>query len=343
MPGEIFDFIWFVSSAGYTLVDAGLAGGQSGGVGDNEKNGNHGEGVAQGRLIAAKPSESPGSYDMEQYNPLLEQKCLFRAFAETGMEPEDIIGFADEYGLMGFGRETAHAGSSPVYLRMEPLESWRDEIRAMRKALRIWDMVQDEDGRGLDAFLSPLMRWVEADMAAGEISANGVASRLLPNVDPGELRWYRSHPESLNMYRAGNLAGTALLAVQAIANQHLERRISPRILWDDRHLNGWSLYFVPNNLIGALWLQLSQSITQEKDYRRCRQCDTWFEIDHYTARTNRYFCSNACRSKAYRDRQARARELRDKGMDYDEIAGQLGSDMETVRGWIGKAAAGRQD
>jgi hypothetical protein len=355
MPGEIFEFLWFVNKAGYMLLEtgegevpepvrAGIPGPAGDGAPDSlrEREGlgdlpvDAGENGDRDTFIVPRLQEGGGSYEMNHYNPLQEHKCLFRVFAETGIAPGEILAFADSYGMMGFGRETAAAGGSPVFNRMEPLASWRDELKAMRRALWIWDMVQDDDRKGLEAYLSPLMRWVEADMATAGPREARVVARALPDVDQGELRWYRSHPESLAMYRSGNLAAAALLSVQAIVNQRLERRISPRILWDDMHQNGWSLYFVPNNLVGALWLQLSQSITQEKDYRRCRQCDKWFEIDHYTARTNRYFCSNACRSKAYRDRQIRARALFAGGMSYRTIARELGSDVETIKGWIAR-------
>ena len=43
--------------------------------------------------------------------------------------------------------------------------------------------------------------------------------------------------------------------------------------------------------------------------RQCLQCGTWFEISPRAARTDRVFCSDACRFKAYRERQSRARRM----------------------------------
>lgn len=330
MPGEIFDFIWFVNRDGYSIVnDGGKQGSQwLSAVGEA------GSDLPEGKLIVANV-KAGGGYHLRQYNPLRQHKCLFRVFAETGDSDENVVDFAGCYGLLGLDLEHISPGGAPLPKNMEPLSSWRLEIGAMRKALTIWDMVQDEDARGLESYLGPLMRWVAADQDPyhGDVSGAGIST--MPQ-DPAELRWFRLHPEFLEIYRSGDLETPAMLGVQFLVNQHLERRIAPRILWDDSRRQGWSLYFVPVNLAGALWLQLSQSITQQKDYRRCRQCGSWFEIDHYTARTNRYFCSNACRSKAYRDRQAKARQLSREGMPMGEIADELGSERDTVARWVSR-------
>lgn len=315
MPGEIFDFIWYINDAGYRLVEA-----ETGSVDD--------------LLVVANVQSDGGLYKVNRYNPLRQHKCLFRTFAEEGFEPERILDFANRFGLMGFDQEIAAAEVSPVQRNMESLRHWQLEISSIRKALNLWDMVQEEEKAGLTVYLEPFMEWLDADLAADGRPVAAADEDKLPEVEPEELRWFRTHPECLQWYLSGDLAVPALMRVQAIINHHLEKRISPRILWDDERRKKWSLYFVPDNLIGAIWLQLSQAVTQEKDYRRCRQCDTWFEIDHYTARSNRYFCSNACRSKAYRDRQAEARRLHGNGLSLEDIAGRLGSDRKTVTRWI---------
>lgn len=319
MAGEIFEFSWFRHIDGYSLAEL--------------------KGTAE-MMITANTDPVQGLGEMEQYNPLRRYKCLFRNFAETGMDDKDILAFADTHGLLGFDRESADPDSPPIPGSIESLSRWRSEIGAMRKALSMWDMVQEEDSRGLSACLSPIVSWVEADISGGTEKNLPEPGAACSDFAPDDLRWFRTHPEVLEWYRAGDLSVPALMWVQAITNKRLEMRISPRILWEDRRRRRWSLYFTPISLIGAIWLQFAQSVTQEKDYRRCRQCESWFEIDHYTARTNRYFCSNACRSKAYRERQGRARELHGRGLSISEIALDLGSDEATVSRWIEKTEAG---
>ncbi len=329
MPGEIFEFSWFRNRDGHCVVamaaddeTAALSGCEPAPPGTMQ------------RFISVNVDPAAGIGDIEQYNPLKQHKCLFRSFAEAETSEEGILAFADTYGMLGLDRENADPNSPPLLCTLEPLEVWHREIRSISKALRLWDMVQAEDAHGLTTRLSPIISWVDADIKGGSVRNLPDPAASFPDFEPDDLRWFRTHPEVIDYYRAGDLVVPAKMWVQAITNRHLESRISPRILWDDSVRKRWSLYFTPVNLIGAIWLQFAQSVTQEKDYRRCRQCESWFEIDHYTARTNRYFCSNACRSKAYRDRQTRARNLYSQGMSLAEIADELGSDKTTIEGWV---------
>jgi DNA-binding NarL/FixJ family response regulator len=45
-------------------------------------------------------------------------------------------------------------------------------------------------------------------------------------------------------------------------------------------------------------------------------------------------CSTPCRTKAYRKRQAEAVRLHGEGHSLEDIARELDSDPDTVRGWI---------
>ena len=46
------------------------------------------------------------------------------------------------------------------------------------------------------------------------------------------------------------------------------------------------------------------------------------------------FCKNACRFKAYRSRQAQAKQFAKAGMSMSKIAEELNTEVETVKGWI---------
>ena len=52
------------------------------------------------------------------------------------------------------------------------------------------------------------------------------------------------------------------------------------------------------------------------------------------SRTDKQFCSNACRSKAYRDRQEQARQMFAAGKTVREIAKALDAKPEAVKGWV---------
>jgi hypothetical protein len=117
-------------------------------------------------------------------------------------------------------------------------------------------------------------------------------------------------------------------------NDRLAGAAAPR-LTRDRRSGRPVLQDFPLSLLGAVWLQFARAVGGNKEYRACASCERWFEVSPETARTNRQFCSEACRSRAYRDRKGRAVELRAEGWSFDRIAGELGSDLDTVKGWCG--------
>jgi hypothetical protein len=83
-----------------------------------------------------------------------------------------------------------------------------------------------------------------------------------------------------------------------------------------------------------VWLQFATVVSENLVYGRCPECGTWFEVAPNAARSSRRFCSTGCRSKAYRERQDRARQLHTAGKTFEEIAAELESDAATVRKWV---------
>jgi hypothetical protein len=97
---------------------------------------------------------------------------------------------------------------------------------------------------------------------------------------------------------------TAMLV--SIVNAHLAGRIDTNVMLEpatDRPV----LFTMPTCLIGALWLQLAQSIDGNKQFRQCEACRAWFELAPDKARADKAYCSQACRSRAYRLRLKQAR------------------------------------
>lgn len=89
----------------------------------------------------------------------------------------------------------------------------------------------------------------------------------------------------------------------------------------------------PVSLLGALWLQAI--LAGGRDYRECATCSQPIEISRLGgARTDARFCSNACKTKDFRDRRAEARRLAASGMRTNEIAKRVRSDVATVRRWL---------
>jgi hypothetical protein len=81
-------------------------------------------------------------------------------------------------------------------------------------------------------------------------------------------------------------------------------------------------------------LQLATSIIEGKKYRNCEYCFKPFEVTPQINRSDRMFCSDNCRVKAYYRRKKQAVELRQKGQHLRDIVKKTGSDLETVKGWV---------
>ena len=141
------------------------------------------------------------------------------------------------------------------------------------------------------------------------------------------------NPEMLGAFVPGDVLAPAHFYVQRAVSFAMEELVDVKLLWDSEDERG-RLHLVPTSLLGALWLQFAQAITGNKDYRRCARCNTWFELSPEASRTNKLYCSDACKMKSYRDRQAEARRLHGQGLEPKKIAKKIGSELDTVSGWI---------
>jgi hypothetical protein len=202
--------------------------------------------------------------------------------------------------------------------------------------VEIWDLARTNDTAGLQRFL----RWKQAGVGEYWIYDSHPD---LPSIDED---WRKAIPPApgrfqvmvkpvLDLVRSDDVVTAALLLVQQWLNEHLEGRVSPRVAYH-LDLNKPVLRLVPKDLLGAVWLQLAQAIDADKEYRACKECGKWFEIslegDGRTKR--RQFCSEPCKSKDYRQRRDRARELYDEGSDARKIANELKTALGTVKKWL---------
>jgi len=128
-------------------------------------------------------------------------------------------------------------------------------------------------------------------------------------------------------------------AVAAIANSILHGNASPVLIPDPRSRREFVVDQQPHNLLAALWLELLE-VMRRGDVRKCNQCGKQFVVDAIAGmRRSRKYCSESCRTLAYRGRKRRALELHAKGLRSGEIAQRLsdGTDRikaSTIRGWI---------
>jgi hypothetical protein len=91
------------------------------------------------------------------------------------------------------------------------------------------------------------------------------------------------------------------------------------------------------NLLDAMKLQLADAVVERKSYRNGEQCANPFEVSPEFNRSDRVYCSDNCRVKAYQRRRKQAIAMRSKGKRLRDIAKKLGSDLPTVKKWVGEA------
>ena len=328
MPDIPLQFRWQVAEEGCHWVNSHL-------VGDSRQE--HCPFLTDSRPIGA------GSFRVLQYQPLGAFSGLFRVFADAEPSRDGIKAFADRFGSLGGNIAGSiplyeHPGSKNVPVGMgEPLSAWNNQILKMRFAIDIWEAAR----RGNVGRLEQVIFW--------EQDGSGVQMLSHPELPPGQLpqppallerAWIAgTHlgDEVLDRFVPGDLVKPALHYVQSIINKQLQGRASPLLLWDaNRERLG--LYIMPDGLVGALWLQFARAVERDSQFRQCAECGIWFELAPGTARADKLYCSTPCRTKAYRRRQAEAIRLHDEGRSIEDIARDLVSDPETVRGWIERKA-----
>jgi len=265
-----------------------------------------------------------------RYPPLTTQTGLFREFASLHPASEvEIVKFAGKYGWLGEPMQTlvhrAKRGEPGIVMSSlskmfgERITAWQAEVATMEHLVHLWDAATKRDHATLKKFVTWEANgdgvWYEGILGQTVVARTGHKEEFFNNLKTGEL----TRP--------------ILEFVRTKVTERLDRSgISNRLLWDPSYRRQ-SLHVVPESLVAALWLQFAKAIEGDKEYRQCEQCNRWFEVAA-EKREDAKFCQNACRSKAYRERQKTARKLRSEGVPVREIARRLESDTKTITRWI---------
>jgi len=330
LPDVPLNFAWEVAKAGHHWVET-HAMGQSPDV--------------RWHFLTPAHRTGGGPFRVLRYHPLSAFSGLFRNFAATDPSLDAIKGFADRYGLLGGnlrrrivlygqGRGSKH----PMGFG-EHVDGWVNEILIMRLAVDLWESAR----QGNADYLGRMISWT-SDGTRVSINTHPELQRgQLPQQKPAHVHRAviadeRLDQEILARFVPGDPIGPALHCMQSLINEHLDHRASPRLLWEANR-DRLGLYIVPDGLIGALWLQFARAVERDARFRQCLECTTWFEVAPGRGRSDKQFCSTACRTRAYRKRQAEAVRLHREGRSIEDIARELESDPDTVRGWIERRGA----
>jgi len=257
--------------------------------------------------------------------PLRQCPALFRTFANLALTADAAASFADRYGLL-----TSRPGdASVVYTwdplasdeenlplhaaRGEPLSLWTAAIAELGAVVTLWDLVQAGNVDGLTAFV----RWDEpaehrargisfAPPYTGRLHISGlwddsepwVLDGLYPDIEPQPIP-------------VGDVIRPAAKYVRRAINRRIAGAVTPALFADEGR-GASEIGLVPAHLLVGLWLQFAAAVDADARFRRCDapDCDQWFELKPPATRKSRLFCSEACRVRAFRARQAPPRPSR---------------------------------
>jgi hypothetical protein len=266
---------------------------------------------------------------------------LFRSFAEVELRREAILEFANQYGTLGMRRPGYLTHPWAPELEGDTLNDWAWHIEKMRQAVEVWDMLQVNDNKGLGR----LFRWDHRVRPDGVPNSGPFwwfyrshPDTAPPNVEPpGTPAWPGESTDNMlaipGLAEEGDLLTPARIFLAKWVTQSLKGVASPALHYnkENQRLN---LQFVPATLLAALWLQFAQAIDSDKTYRRCKACPRWFEVSAGISRTDRVFCSDACKSRDYRVKKQEAIRLANKKWTPQRIAKELGTTPEVVTKWL---------
>lgn len=216
------------------------------------------------------------------YQPLVRHTGLYREFMAIQTR-EEILGFVNKYGWLGVQHTDGPLTTeSRSVIFPESVPDWWYEIGRMRSTVLLWDALQKADKK----YLKSVIHWKRNPkwILFKDFFHTGKMKDTMPDgsqVKYGELNW------------------PAYRHIQDRINESLENNASPRMLWDES--NELKLYHVPNNLLGAMWLQFADAVSYNLEYRECGWCGKPFEVTRST-RSDRQYCSNSCRVSASRKR-----------------------------------------
>lgn len=244
------------------------------------------------------------------YHPLKTHSGLIQEFARLNVNQDDMLRFANHYGnLSNINSSKQTDTENPC--SGESFQDWENEILSVRQVLELWQMASTKDYRNLNEYINWTRQGIlisnifnpmhqdnsatfvisteSADLSnSGKITGNNL---YLPVTERTFANFNKTDPRKPVLY-----------LIQHIANFKIKDLIKPCLMLDD-HRNSLNIKMKPKSLLGALWLQCLMAIDQQKHFAMCCTCSSWFELPENVVRKGRKYCSDACKSKAYRQRK----------------------------------------
>jgi hypothetical protein len=261
----LMGFTWRVPAEGFIWVERG----------DTDVDPDY-----RGPLLTAAPARGRPP---RSYAPSTDETGLFLRFAELDRTLEAIRAFANEFGDLGVGdvvdRTTGDEG--------EPLKAWNDAIECMAAAVQMWKALQRNH-------LATLRR---LERERHYLSSADVLAAISDDLED-----YFRDEELSAMVRRGSLRTPATYWLECVINSQLAGAVGFQVRVANQPTNAkpFQQRLVPRNLLAVMWLQLARAASERKEFWDCGCCGKPIEISRTGRRTNTRWCSDACKSKAWR-------------------------------------------
>jgi hypothetical protein len=258
--------------------------------------------VARWQPLRSRPSLAdgwPAARDVKEAEPFLVgevdgdttydalaagDSALFMHFQSDVRDSDGALDFAAQYGFLGAPvTERVLLAGGRIYVG-DSLATWLNEAEGMRRAVALWDAIRTRSRRAMlrDPHVAALARPVSA--------------------------LSQSIPIHLSTVPDAEIHGYALVTLARLTNRGLqapidryEAQVGPELRVEEDRL---AFRVVGRTLLGDLWLQLALAVGGDKRFRQCPRDGRWWEIHRDIARTNKVYCSDACKQAAYRERKA---------------------------------------
>lgn len=309
---EVVQFEWLVPSAGHRWVE-------------RKRN----DGRRERWLIRDVPRDSQ-AIEGSWTTPLRDARTLFRTLADLDPSEDAILEFANEHGLL-FGTQLDNG----ELVSGESFFTWLRSISNMHRLVELLDGIVAEDSKTLASWIT-FKKMKTPDPVTGNQFAVHCKVPSPPPITISKGPYIVSHFDPITqILELNNFVRAAEIVATTMVNKQLEEHSSARVLFNPAK-EQWAPFLVPKNLWGALCLQYAEALKGDHHgFKRCSECGQWLGN-----RSDSLFCSDRCRARAYRKRKREAKRLHDLGTRPSEIARKLGSDIQTVKGWLG--ASGRR-
>ena len=253
------------------------------------------EDLTEGQVVGWRRAKS---------DPAAYQGVLCREFTgldseTTGFESE-ALDFARRFGFL---RRPLGGNEGDPYL-YEPIDLWRQEIRALRHGFTIWDQFLKDDA-GRQDWPPPQDR---ADMAAwfadaerywGEHRFNPWSEPDVPlNELPAGLRGRMPDDEHTRTLLSIMHVLSLRAEIGRRVEQNIEARLTMNAAWEAEvklHCTG---------LLAPIWLQFADIVAGRRKHGRCKWCNQWFWADDKgAALKGKRFCNSVCRTHFNNERR----------------------------------------